>query len=113
MLRPLGDHILVKPGEAEETTASGIVLPDTAQKRPREGEVLAVGAGKLLENGQRAVARGCATNKVSLLIPCHRIVRSDGGLGGYRWGLKRKQRLLAMESDRFGAKETGSRDRLL
>ncbi len=66
-----------------------------------------------LENGQRAVARGCATNKVSLLIPCHRIVRSDGGLGGYRWGLKRKQRLLAMESDRFGAKETGSRDRLL
>jgi chaperonin GroES len=54
MLRPLGDHILVKPGEAEETTASGIVLPDTAQKRPREGEVLAVGAGKLLENGQRA-----------------------------------------------------------
>ena len=66
-----------------------------------------------LESGQRAVARGCATNKVSLLIPCHRIVRSDGGLGGYRWGLKRKQRLLAMESDRFGAKETGSKDRLL
>ena len=54
MLRPLGDHILVKPGEAEETTASGIVLPDMAQKRPREGEVLAVGPGKLLDNGQRA-----------------------------------------------------------
>ena len=54
MLRPLGDHIVVKPGEAEETTASGIVLPDTAQKKPREGKVLAVGSGKLLENGQRA-----------------------------------------------------------
>jgi chaperonin GroES len=54
MLRPLGDHILVKPAEAEEVTASGIVLPDTAQKRPREGEVLAVGPGKLLDNGQRA-----------------------------------------------------------
>jgi chaperonin GroES len=54
MLQPLGDHIVVKPGEAEEATASGIVLPDTAQKRPREGEVLAVGSGKLLENGQRA-----------------------------------------------------------
>jgi len=54
MLRPLGDHILVKPGEAEEVTTSGIVLPDMAQKRPREGEVLAVGPGKLLDNGQRA-----------------------------------------------------------
>ena len=54
MLRPLGDHILVKPGEAEQMTASGLVLPDTAQKKPREGEVLAVGPGKLLENGQRA-----------------------------------------------------------
>ena len=54
--------------------------------------------------GQRAGAKGCATNKVSLLIPCHRIVRSDGALGGYRWGVKRKQRLLAMESARIGAK---------
>ena len=54
MLRPLGDHILVKPGEAEQVTASGLVLPDTAQKKPREGKVLAVGSGKLLENGQRA-----------------------------------------------------------
>ena len=54
MLRPLGDHILVRPGEAEQVTASGLVLPDTAQKKPREGEVLAVGPGKLLDNGQRA-----------------------------------------------------------
>jgi chaperonin GroES len=54
MLRPLGDHILVKPGEAEQVTASGLVLPDTAQKKPREGEVLAVGPGRLLDSGQRA-----------------------------------------------------------
>ena len=54
MLQPLGDHIVVKPGEAEQVTASGLVLPDTAQKKPREGKVLAVGSGKLLENGQRA-----------------------------------------------------------
>jgi chaperonin GroES len=54
MLRPLGDRIVVKPGEAEEVTKGGIVLPDTAKKRPREGEVLAVGPGKLLDNGQRA-----------------------------------------------------------
>ncbi len=58
-----------------------------------------------MEAGQRAVAKGCATNKVSLLIPCHRIVRSDGGLGGYRWGVKRKQRLLAMETTQNGAEE--------
>jgi len=72
-----------------------------------------LGAEMGMENGQRAVAKGCATNKVSLLIPCHRIVRSDGGLGGYRWGVKRKQRLLAMESERFGAKEGPEHNRLL
>ena len=53
MLRPLGDRIVVKPGKEEEVTKGGIVLPDTAKKRPREGEVMAVGPGKLLENGQR------------------------------------------------------------
>jgi AraC family transcriptional regulator of adaptative response/methylated-DNA-[protein]-cysteine methyltransferase len=48
-------------------------------------------------NAVRAVARACATNPVSLVIPCHRVVRTDGGLGGYRWGLERKQALLAQE----------------
>ena len=54
MLQPLGDRIVVKPGEEEEVTKGGIVLPDTARKRPRGGEVLAVGPGKMLDNGQRA-----------------------------------------------------------
>lgn len=45
----------------------------------------------------RAVARACATNPVALVIPCHRVVREDASLGGYRWGLKRKQALLAQE----------------
>jgi AraC family transcriptional regulator of adaptative response/methylated-DNA-[protein]-cysteine methyltransferase len=45
----------------------------------------------------RAVARACATNQVSLVIPCHRVVRGDGGLGGYRWGIDRKRELLAAE----------------
>lgn len=45
----------------------------------------------------RAVGRACATNPVSVVIPCHRAVRGDGGLGGYRWGLERKQALLERE----------------
>ena len=48
---------------------------------------------------RRAVARGCATNPVSLIIPCHRVIRGDGGLGGYRWGLDRKRALLAAERE--------------
>jgi AraC family transcriptional regulator of adaptative response/methylated-DNA-[protein]-cysteine methyltransferase len=45
----------------------------------------------------RAVARACATNPVALVIPCHRVVRENGDLGGYRWGIGRKQQLLAQE----------------
>jgi AraC family transcriptional regulator of adaptative response/methylated-DNA-[protein]-cysteine methyltransferase len=48
-------------------------------------------------NAARAVGRACATNPVSLVIPCHRALREGGGLGGYRWGLDRKARLLAQE----------------
>jgi len=49
------------------------------------------------ESGRRAVARACATNNLAVLIPCHRVVRSDGGMGGYRWGIPRKEALLADE----------------
>jgi AraC family transcriptional regulator of adaptative response/methylated-DNA-[protein]-cysteine methyltransferase len=48
----------------------------------------------------RAVARACASNRVAVLIPCHRVVRGDGGLGGYRWGIARKAALLAREGAR-------------
>lgn len=52
-LKPLGDRVIVEPIEREETTASGIVLPDTAKEKPQEGTVVAVGPGKLDDNGKR------------------------------------------------------------
>lgn len=52
----------------------------------------------------RAVARACATNPVSVVVPCHRVVRGDGNLAGYRWGLSRKQALLEHESEAAASK---------
>lgn len=52
-LRPLGDRIVVRRSEAEDKTAGGIVLPDSAKNKPQKGKVLAVGAGKLLKDGAR------------------------------------------------------------
>lgn len=53
MLRPLGDRVVVKVVEADEKTAGGIILPDTAKDKPQEGEVVAVGPGRVLDNGSR------------------------------------------------------------
>jgi chaperonin GroES len=53
-IRPLNDKILVKRVEAEEKTKGGIVLPDTAKEKPKEGVVMTVGTGKLLDSGERA-----------------------------------------------------------
>ena len=52
-LKPLGDRLIVKAVEEEETTASGIVLPDTAKEKPQRGKVLAVGDGKVADDGKR------------------------------------------------------------
>ncbi len=52
-IRPLDDRVVVKPEEAEETTAGGIVLPDSAKEKPQRGTVVAVGPGKLLDSGSR------------------------------------------------------------
>ena len=53
-LRPVGDRVVVKPAAKEEVTKSGIVIPDTAKEKPQEGTVIAVGSGRLLDNGDRA-----------------------------------------------------------
>jgi len=53
-MRPIGDRVVVKPAAKEEVTKSGIVIPDTAKEKPQEGTVIAVGGGRLLDNGDRA-----------------------------------------------------------
>ena len=52
-LRPLGDRVVIKPSAREEMTKSGIVLPDTAKEKPQEGKILAVGPGRILDDGKR------------------------------------------------------------
>jgi chaperonin GroES len=90
-IRPLGDRVLVKRVEAEEKTAGGILLPDSAQEKPKEGKVVAVGEGKQLDNGERStfsVKRGdtvlftsYAGTEVKLDGEEYMIMREDDILG--------------------------------
>lgn len=63
-IKPLGDRVVVKPLAQEEKTKSGIVLPDTAKEKPQQGEVLAVGTGKVLENGQKVALEVSVGDKI-------------------------------------------------
>ena len=63
-IRPLGEKVIVKRVEAEEVTAGGIVLPDTAQEKPKRGVVQAVGNGRLLDNGERSVMQVKSNDEV-------------------------------------------------
>jgi AraC family transcriptional regulator of adaptative response/methylated-DNA-[protein]-cysteine methyltransferase len=77
---------------------------ESLQKIPRgETRSYSAVAKKIgMPKAARAVARACATNPVAVAIPCHRVIREDGDLGGYRWGIERKEQLLALEK-RVGA----------
>ena len=63
-LQPLDDRIVVRPGESEETTASGLVIPDTAKEKPQQGEVLAVGPGRRAENTGEIIALDVAVGDI-------------------------------------------------
>ena len=63
-LKPLGDHVLVRRLEAEEKTKGGIVLPDTAKEKPKEGIVIAAGEGRILDNGERVAPSVKADDRV-------------------------------------------------
>ena len=52
-IKPLGDRVVIRPASREEMTKSGIVLPDTAKEKPQEGEIIAVGTGRVLDSGER------------------------------------------------------------
>src|SRR5690606_24400033 len=70
-----------------------------------EGDVLSYGevaAGIGEPKAARAVASACAANRIAVLVPCHRVLRGDGGVGGYRWGTHRKRALLDLERRRRG-----------
>jgi len=87
-LNPLDDRIVVEPMEAEEKTAGGIVLPDTAKEKPQKGKVLAVGPGKLLDDGTRAAP---AVKKGDIILYAK--------YGGTEVKIEGKEVLIMRESD--------------
>src|SRR6478609_4394583 len=64
MIKPLGDRVILEAVEKEETTASGIILPDSAKEKPQEGRIVAVGAGRVDENGNRVALEVAAGDLV-------------------------------------------------
>ena len=64
MLKPLGDRVVIELVESEEKTASGIVLPDSAKEKPQEGKIVAVGSGRVLENGERIALEVSAGDRI-------------------------------------------------
>jgi chaperonin GroES len=77
-IRPLGEKVLVKRLEAEEKTRGGIVLPDTVKEKPQQGNVLAVGDGKLLESGKRAPHQVKAGDRILFASYAGTEVKIDG-----------------------------------
>ncbi|HEY3424390.1 MAG TPA: co-chaperone GroES [Negativicutes bacterium] len=78
MIKPLGDRVVIKVLEGEMKTKSGIVLPDTAKEKPQEGQIVAVGTGKVLESGQRVALEVKEGDKVIFSKYAGTEVKVDG-----------------------------------
>jgi AraC family transcriptional regulator of adaptative response/methylated-DNA-[protein]-cysteine methyltransferase len=107
-LRPYVDSVLAHLRDRAPLAALPLDVPGTPFQHEVWRELRAIPVGERRTygqiaatlgnpNGARAVARACAANPAALVIPCHRVVRGDGGSGGYRWGAERKQAILANE----------------
>ncbi|CEO87982.1 co-chaperone GroES [Syntrophaceticus schinkii] len=94
MLKPLGDHVLVKPLSKEEKTEGGIYLPDTAKEKSQEGEIIAVGPGRMLENGTRVAPEVKVGDKVIY-----------AKYGGTEFKVGDEEYLIMRESDILAVKE--------
>jgi chaperonin GroES len=92
--RPLHDYVLVKRLDTSEERIGGIIIPDTAKEKPQEGEVLAVGPGKILEDGTRRAMAVAAGNKVLF-----------GKYAGTEITVDDEERLVLRESDILGVVE--------
>ena len=77
-IKPLGDRVLIKALEREEKTKSGIVLPDTAKEKPQEGRVIAIGSGKMLDNGTKVALEVQVGQKVIFSKYAGTEVKLDG-----------------------------------
>jgi chaperonin GroES len=93
-LRPLGDRVVVKAISRETITKSGIVLPDTAKEKPQEGEILAVGPGKVLDNGKRVTLEVQVGQKILF-----------AKYGGTEVKMEGEEYLILRESDIMGVVE--------
>jgi chaperonin GroES len=93
-IRPLGERVVVKPLASETVTRSGIVLPDTAKEKPQEGEILAVGPGKVMDNGKRTSLEVSVGQKVLFAKYAGSEVKLDG-----------EEYLILRESDIMGIVE--------
>jgi chaperonin GroES len=93
-IKPLGDRVVVKALAGETTTSSGIVLPDTAKEKPQEGQVLAVGPGKVLDNGKRVAPEIQVGQRVLFAKYAGTEVKQDG-----------EEYLILRESDIMGIVE--------
>jgi AraC family transcriptional regulator of adaptative response/methylated-DNA-[protein]-cysteine methyltransferase len=110
-LAPTVQTLMQQMGGLEASAALPLDIQATAFQRRVWSYLQSIGFGETRSysdvakaiqrpSAVRAVARACATNPAAIAIPCHRVVRSNGDMGGYRWGIKRKQKLLQMESAR-------------
>ena len=92
-IRPLDDRVVIEILDAEETTSGGIVLPDTAKEKPQKGKVVAVGEGKLLDDGSRAKA-GVAKGDVVLF---GKYAGTEVRIGDIEYTIMRESDILAKE----------------